>query len=101
MVIVNTGVLRHHLPHTFYFSSSGLHQHPLPEHQGLNSTTRVPRAVLSPGVHADSEYFPTGASAGGVTHRVTMPLCRLAFLSILYFHIALVSLVYMGDGLPN
>ena len=57
--------------------------------------------ILSLRVFADSEYLPTGASAGGVTDRVMIPLSRLDVLSVLYFQMALTSLVYIGDGLPN
>ncbi|KAG7272059.1 hypothetical protein CRUP_025996 [Coryphaenoides rupestris] len=46
----------------------------LPGHQGLNSSTRLPRlASLSPRC-TDRKYFPTGASAGGVTARVSRPV---------------------------
>lgn len=83
------------------FYLSGLQHCVLPEHQGLKSTTKVPRLVVSPCVIADREYFPTGASIGGVTERATMPLSRTALLSISYFHIVLASLGYLGDGLPN
>lgn len=83
------------------FYLSGLKHCFLPEHQGLKSTTKVPRFLVSPTVIADREYFPTGASVGGVTERATMPLSRTALLSISYFHIALTSLVYLGDALPN
>lgn len=86
---------------TSMIESQSLQYRHLPEHQGLKSTTRVPRVVLSLRVSANSEYLPTGASTGGVTDRVTIPLCRLALWSILYFHMALTSLVYIGDGLPN
>lgn len=67
----------------------------------MKSSTRVPRVLVIPSVQANTEYFPTGASAGGVTDRVTMPRGRLELLSMSYFQIALTSLLYMGEGLPN
>lgn len=70
-------------------------------HQGLKSTTRLSFTADGLPSSMDREYFPTGASAGGVTERVTQPDFREDLASMLQVQGALVPTPHISTLVPK